>query len=240
MLITPPGPVTGLVISVASNTTLSILPGNALDSFGTTLLNLPYFLTLNSGTTGVNGIDTGSVAPSTFYGIYAIGTTANPATIGSIMSTSFLFPTMPSGYNIYRRIGYALTNSASHFVAFVCTPTPSSKIYIYPSPVSVLSAGTGTSYTQIDLTGKVPALISIPVLFNSSYTANANGNYFSLIADITATTIPSFISDSANEPLVSQVSLNAALIMGAPSIYYLVQTSDSLDLSLVSFEDYLN
>jgi len=61
-------------------------------------------LTLDVSTSGVNGLDTGSLAANTWYGIYVI---YNPTTntTASLYSASFTAPTLPSGYTYFLLVG---------------------------------------------------------------------------------------------------------------------------------------
>jgi hypothetical protein len=52
-------------------------------------------LTLNTATSGANGLDTGSLAANTWYYVYVI---YNGTTVSCLMSASSTAPTLPSGY----------------------------------------------------------------------------------------------------------------------------------------------
>jgi hypothetical protein len=97
----------------ASGTTLTMGTLNCLDSLRTTLITCSS-ATLNFGTTGLNGLDTGAIASNTWYYIYAI---LNPTTLatGYLASTSATAPTMPSGFTI-RRLLTAVTTLAGSAV----------------------------------------------------------------------------------------------------------------------------
>ena len=70
-------------------------------------------LTLSSGGTGANSLDTGVVAASTWYYHYIIFGANGTASLLSLSATS---PTMPSGYNQYIRTGAVRTDSNSSLV----------------------------------------------------------------------------------------------------------------------------
>jgi len=65
-------------------------------------------------TTGAGGLDTGALAPNTFYYEYLIW---NPttSTLKALGSTSPTAPTMPSGYTYKVRYASRLTDGSSHF-----------------------------------------------------------------------------------------------------------------------------
>lgn len=105
----------GLSIASKSTTAIFINPG-------TLYLNGKY--RTNPGTlsidaavvaspsNGQSGLDTGSLAASTNYYVYAAGDVAATSALTGVFSTS---PTAPSGTTNYRRIGEASTEGASVF-----------------------------------------------------------------------------------------------------------------------------
>ena len=95
-----------------TNTTISMKALNCLDSLRTSLITCSSS-TLNFATTGLNGLDTGSIASNTWYYIYAI---LNPTTLatGYLASTSASSPTLPSGFTKFRLLPFVVkTNSGS-------------------------------------------------------------------------------------------------------------------------------
>lgn len=73
--------------------------------------------TIDCGTTGANGLDSGTLANSTWYHAFAIGKT--DGTTALLASTSLSAPTQPTGYTLKRRIGSFRTDGSAHIVGFV-------------------------------------------------------------------------------------------------------------------------
>lgn len=112
-------------------------------------------LFINSAVNGANGLDTGTIAASTSYAIYLIGDSRLYNNTAAVLSlTSNTAPLLPSGYDSYRLIGFWSTDSSSHFVYATTKPQNiAGLLTYYNSPaVSVLSGGTATSFTAMDLT----------------------------------------------------------------------------------------
>jgi hypothetical protein len=112
-------------------------------------------LLINSTVVGANGIDTGAIAASSQYAIYLIGDSRGYNLVAGLISlTSNAFPTLPSGYDSYRLLGFAATDGSSHFV--YATQKPQNMVgalqYINSPALSVLSGGNATTFTAIDLT----------------------------------------------------------------------------------------
>ncbi|MFM7390276.1 MAG: pyocin knob domain-containing protein [Vampirovibrionales bacterium] len=91
-----------------------------LDSLRTTLISVTNATTLNLASTGLNGLDAGSLASNTWYFIHAI---LNPTTgaTGYVASTSSTSPTLPSGFTIRRLLPFTLRTevSTATLVAFI-------------------------------------------------------------------------------------------------------------------------
>ncbi len=84
-----------------------------IDSEGIGLRVSSVDLTIDCTTTGENGLDTGSLANSTWYYLYIISDTTTTA---GLMSTSATSPTMPSGYSFKYRVGAVMTNGSALFM----------------------------------------------------------------------------------------------------------------------------
>jgi hypothetical protein len=109
----------GLTLSNNSgtpNTKLDVAAGQCADSTNAFLMNVSAG-TIDCGTTGANGLDTGSLANSTWYHVSVIGKV--DGTTALLASASFSSPTLPSGYTLKRRIGSFKTDGSAHILGFV-------------------------------------------------------------------------------------------------------------------------
>lgn len=68
-------------------------------------------LTINSAASGLNGLDTGSLAASTWYSVWVIG---NGTTVAGLLSMSATAPTLPAGYTYSARIGWIRTDGSAN------------------------------------------------------------------------------------------------------------------------------
>lgn len=107
------------VASFNTTTKLTITATEAIAKLApgsSAFLGVNLSFTLNFATTGVNGLDTGSVAASKFYGIYFIyNPTAN--TWGTLASLNTTTPSLPAGYTAYALMGVVPTDGSAHIVA---------------------------------------------------------------------------------------------------------------------------
>lgn len=138
---------------------------------------------------GLNGLDSGTIAANSIYAVYAIGSSSSiytssndlaggpspnplgPVTVepepiaypvGVILSLNATAPILPAGYDMYRRIGWAATDSASGFVEFLQYGNSDQRWYYWQTGASVLAAGASTSYADVDLSVSVAPGAGIP------------------------------------------------------------------------------
>lgn len=165
--------IAGLNISYASTTMIAIAPGQARDmndaidipvswpdasgNINPPILfqNYQQPILINSAVNGINGLDTGTIAASTNYAIYIIGDSRGynlPA--GLLSLTSNAAPIIPQGYDSYRLLGFTQTDGSSHFVYATFKPQNmvGALTYVNSPAITVLTGGTATSFTAIDLT----------------------------------------------------------------------------------------
>jgi len=105
--------------------------------------------TVDITVSGVNGLDTGTKAPSTWYHIWEIAKA--DGTKAGLLSASATSPTMPSGYTYRAYLGAVYNNSSNNFITI---RQINSRVVIFP--VTVLQNGTATSYTLVSLSITIP------------------------------------------------------------------------------------
>lgn len=167
--------ISGMNISVASTKVIAIAPGQARDANDNidmpvgfpnlqgnvvpAILNLNYMppLFLNSAVVGANGLDAGTLAASTNYGIWLIGDSRGYKPVAGLISlTSNAYPLLPLGYDSYRLLGFAGTDASTNFLAAnVFNAVNLRSFYVQPQ-ISVLAGGNATSFTAIDLSAAIP------------------------------------------------------------------------------------
>jgi hypothetical protein len=70
-------------------------------------------VTVDTSTTGANGLDTGARTSSTWYNLFLISNGTTTAGLASISATA---PTLPSGYACFVRVGAMLTDGSGNFM----------------------------------------------------------------------------------------------------------------------------
>lgn len=234
-------------ISVASNTTLTIQPGQFRDTqnqfdipvgfYLNDSASIPAAVTLDTSINGANGLDIGSLAASTVYAVHAILDPTGFNAPAVLLSLSATAPTMPFGYGPFRRIGWAVTDGSIHFLPMVQTGAANDREYFYDATQIVLNAGSATSFTPVDLSDFVPAGAR-KVIFQWLFLPNAAADVAQLRSSGSSATSVTTIKNSAAASAQGQISIKTGVSSSLPAVDYLVTSaSDDLTLSVYSFKD---
>jgi len=242
----------GLNVSVASNTTLSIASGQCRDSndvMDIVIGSAPFNgsdtdapVTLNAAVNGANGLDTGSFAASKVYAVYAIGDSRGyeaPAVLLSLASSSS--PTMPFGYDSYRKIGYAVSDASVHFLPAYVAGNNNYRQFAFDAPqATAITAGNATSYTAVSLLALVPPVENTPVSIAYAFTPGAAGRALNLTPG-NATGNAVTITGQVNAVVISgNATVMSKVTSSVPEVDYKVANSgDAVDLKVAGFDFFI-
>lgn len=234
----PKGSFSNLSIKVASNTTVTVAADLVTTTDGTNYLTTALSGTINLGTNGAaNALDTGTIAQSTWYSIWAIA--KSDGTTAGLASTSASSPTLPSGYTYKARIGWVKTvsGSATLYGTWQLGKRASYKVGLAQTSAPIkLTGGSSTgdpstgSYTSVSISDYVPTtaaeILGSLVSQGGKSIIAPNGSY----GEISSTTAPppvavnggsaesitpfSFIIESSNIYWASNANLNYVYISG--------------------------
>jgi len=121
---------------------------------GTVVVEVTSPITVDITASGVNGLDTGSEAVSTWYYLYIIYNLTSD-TVAGLFSTSASSPTMPSGYTKKRLVSAIYNQSGGDFLTF---RQDDNEFYLLGYQ-SILSGGSATSWTAVTMGNYVPSNI---------------------------------------------------------------------------------
>lgn len=144
----------------APNTKIDVSAGVCADSTNAQMLSIAAS-TIDCGTVGANGLDTGSLANNTWYHVFAIGKT--DGTTALLASTSLDSPALPASYTLKRRIGSVLTDGSVHILAF--TQRGDEFLWKVP-PIDQNGVSLGTTSTLYALS--VPTGVQTNAIFTGS------------------------------------------------------------------------
>lgn len=237
------GFVAGGQLAWVSNTTASVAACSCRDSTDAANITTAA-VTLNMATSGLNGLDTGTFAASKTYYVYAIanslGTNFGDTPAGVIASLSSSGPTlMPVGYDVYRRIGQVFSDASVHLLLFYQFGNSNIRKYQWDTVINALTGGASATLVALDLSGSVPVIDGLPVLFKSAYTPATAGNIFSVIPGTsTATSVIGGSGVVAAKAQVAELEVISKLVSSLPKVKYLVGNgSDALTLDVAGYTD---
>ena len=177
----------GLTLSAAGGTgTFGIAAGAASDSTASYIMSLVSALTKTTANwaigTGNGGLDTGTIANTTWYHVFEIAN-LGAGLVDIIFSLSASAPTLPANYTLYRYIGSMLTDGSAHWVKFIQYGNQ----FLWSVPVADYVAQTSSVTTAITLTLKVPTGLVVNALFNWAVESGAGDSGTNLVTALTQT-----------------------------------------------------
>lgn len=223
------------------NTKVDVGTGICRDSTDVYDIIMSTAVTIDTASTGLNGIDTGVLQASKVYYVYAVGDPVSGQTTGAMVSLSATQPLMPFGYSAFRVIGYMVTNAAVQFLACYNAGDQNSRVFKFDAPqATAVTAGNATSYTAVSLAALVPAIENIEVSIAYSFTpgaasrvlnltpGNATGNAVTVTGQVTSVVV------SGNADVFARVTA------GVPEIDYKVSNGgDAVAINVAGFRYYL-
>lgn len=163
---------TGLSVSVSVSYDALMLA----DGSGAYLTDLAASGTINTAATGAGGLDTGTLATSTWYSVWRIAKT--DGTKSWLISLSATSPTMPSGYTLKARIGWIRTDSTANKYPLGFTQRGRRVQYLVAAGSNVTAAPqmasiSATTMTAISISSYVPTTASIIDITMAASASNA-------------------------------------------------------------------
>lgn len=177
--ILPSGNFNYLKLTRINGAQISIGVGECRDSTDAVNIINPSPLTVDLSTSGAGGLDTGSEAANTLYTCYIISGSSG---VEGILSTNQTTPTLPAGYQYFRRVGAVRNDSSSNILYFTQEGNANNRRMVYWTSegiVRVLSSGSATTPTAVSLSAFMPVTSTAPILaFN--YEADDKDNFATL------------------------------------------------------------
>lgn len=147
-------------------------------------------VTINAATNGVAGIDVGTIAASTFYGVYAIGDSYNVNPGSAVISANLTSPTLPDGYDMFFRIGFIKTDSSANILSFRQDGIGLDRWMWYDAPIATsVTAGASATYAPVDATAGLPRATPTIVRWYCTFTPTAAGNTLVLVPGTSTATL---------------------------------------------------
>lgn len=236
--------VNGLELTVASQTTLGLAAGAARNSTNVNDITLNAAVVINGAVVGANGVDVAVIVLSATYAVYVIGdSTGFQPTAGLLSLAANATPSLPEGYDMYRRVGWAITDASVHFLQFWQNGHGATRDYLWDVNIATaVTAGNATSLTAVSMAPGVPP-VACNVLLQCAFTANATSSRaeFGPFGQVNAVG-PIKMGTGAAGAVAQDwvVPVPCRLDTGVPKIVYLVSSgSDAIAINIAGFQDLL-
>lgn len=231
--------VQGLEMAHVDDENITVAAGRARNSTNESDIILDAAVTVDALANGLNGLDIGDFANSTMYAVYVVGdsTLTNPT--GAMYSADMEQPLLPAGYDMYRRIGWVLTDGTADLLAFWQWGDRHERIMMYDVGISELAAGSSATYAEVDLATSVPP-IACEVIFDVTYTPDGATDLAEFLPFGSSATngIVRFGYGVAGAQ-VGQAVIPCRLDSGVPKIQYKVTAGDTLTLLVSGYRYYI-
>jgi hypothetical protein len=232
----------GLKISnnaTTPNTKFDIALGQCRDSTDTYQIVLPAGITVNAATTGLNALDTGTLAASTVYFIHLVSDPVTLQATGAVLSLSATAPLLPFGYSAFKHIGSIVTDSSVHFLPGYWTGGGQARTFLYDAPqATAITAGAATSYTAVDLSAVVPGVVDGRIVYiNTAFTPGAASRTLSMQPTggtgdaVTVTGQVTSVVVTTQSILMSKLSSSAAKIS-----YKVANGTDAVNIKVAGYD----
>lgn len=194
----------------------------------------PYKITnfnqsLNTGSVGAGGMDTGLAPVSGFVGIYAIynPTTQASALLGTVGATvlpaTYNGSAMPTGYTASALISSWATNASRQFVIGLQVGR---RVATNIVPLVSTNTATTTATAFSTLAGCPPNAVEIDVIVNASQTSNGTG--VQMVCSATPTGLGATVATATVSGQISTTSSRGvALVLTPGSLYYYMTNTNA-------------
>ncbi len=176
----------GFESQVTGNTTVVVSPGSCTASNNVNLIVLNAPITLNTSTKGAGGLDVGTLAANTFYGIYAISDSTGFLSSTVLLSASYLtipaMPTLRNGsgefttYDTYRLIGFCLTDGSANLILQNIVGKSCDKTTLYATSITIYNQAFTSGFITKSLVNAIPQLAISQITCQSAVSSTAGGS----------------------------------------------------------------
>lgn len=156
--------IAGLTMANNSTQKIDIAAGQAADSTNAVTITVSATCTVDLAASGDKGLDSGSVASSSWYAFFVTYGSSGTSCIAHLAAAATVpVPTLPAGFAYYRYVGQMKTDGSSNLLAFTQV---GDVIYLATQIADVAVTNLGTSATLYTLT--VPLGLIVQPIFRAS------------------------------------------------------------------------
>lgn len=164
-------------------------------------------VTINTAIVGAGGLDAGTIANDTHYDVFVIGDSRGFNNGSALLSTSATAPSLPLGYDSFRRVGSVLTSNAAALLAFDQRGNGLDRTMTYRTSIATdVTAGTSNTFAAVDVSASIP-VGGITGIFKCVWTPAVANDTLELRCGDSATDAGQAITSGAVAGVVESVNL---------------------------------
>lgn len=218
------------------------------DTSNITVTDTSVSVTINAGTTGANGIDTGALGANTWYYVWLI---SDGTTTAGLLSLSSTAPTMPSGYTYKVRLSEFRTGGSSTFLRLttignytqykVAAGSTTPNLPIMSSALTSVGSVTTPTWVSVSVSSYMPPTaskirINVGTESGSTRFMVAPNNAYGAINSITN---PPFAYNSVAGGLIG-ASINTEMLLESTNVYWAGETNGTLYMLAIGWTSNTN
>lgn len=144
-------------------------------------------VTISNAVNGAGGLDVGTIAADLLYSVYVIGDSRGENAGSALISLSATAPSLPLGYDCYRRVGTVRTTTLGAFLAFDQRGSGLARTMYYRASIATdITAGSSATFAAVDVSTLVPAQAT-EIIFKCHFTPTAADDELALRCGDSAT-----------------------------------------------------
>lgn len=211
----------GLLVETFGAKGVYINPGKCCDSTGTVNMTLNFPIIVDIGALGINGRDGVSLNTNTLYYVYLISSSLNSKPTAALFSGSPIAPNLLGGYDVFKLIGFARTDSEStNIIGFYISGTGRVRKYYYDTAYNPSAPITVTTPFNVNLTNLCPAIDNVLVGVNALLNPTNQGTGVFVPGGSSSisspTTLPRLTANGGSG--INFMWIVSKLVSGAPTI----------------------
>jgi hypothetical protein len=152
--------VSGCSVSYTSAASVTVATGVCRDSTDAYDIIVETTHTATITNSGANGLDTGAEAGNKWYAVYVIAA-ADGSRVASLLSESFTSPTIPAGYDYFRRVGAVRNDNSSDFLLFYDSGQGRERRVDFDTTITLFTSFTTATWTSKDLSAAIPTTATL-------------------------------------------------------------------------------
>jgi len=216
---------------------------DARDSTDVLTMRWTGTLTASLASSGAAGLDTGTEAANTLYHVFVIGDTSGVNTPRAMISLSATAPTMPTGWDVFRRLG-SIRNEGLNLLDFTQVWNGRTRRMYYDADrndARVLNGASDTAFTDVDCSDYMPVTSRAGLIRVEFDNSNGSASDQLHIRENGSTILSPLIRLAPGAILAEVMEAMLTFVTDAAQVFeYVVDDAgDEATISIIAYDDEL-